>query len=350
MTNDFIGQGTLVHMLETLKKQMESVEHTQNLYAHNAQLMAIATQSLSIELTICNLMSAGDKGECIFPWSDLNISYWKNCLNQFETDLLWCYDEDFESPIMPSEFDIFSTLIAHHVAKEREDGRDFYNIKEDGLRRDNANALDFTLGQLANMDSSYASEVAEDAIAQLIVTLEELEKTHVLSQQPVYTFVEKRMKLGRKPASCFLPTTPIDELKSAFQRFMASISTGDDKVLLGYLEYDRKYVFVLLYYRFIREGLMNRKLHVSCYSMFISNALKLEHPSSFRKCMNNWMQKIDLYGCTFEELTLDMVRHKRYHEQQLTPNEWEVWQTVNKELEKAIDHSGAFRKIFNCNM
>ena len=225
MTNDFIGKGTLVHMLETLKKQMESVEHTQNLYAHNAQLMAIATQSLSIELTICNLMSARDKGECIFPWSDLNISYWKNCLNQFETDLLWCYDEDFESPIMPSEFDIFSTLIAHHVAKEREDGRDFYNIKEDGLRRDNANTLEFTLGHLANMDCSYASEVAEDAITQLIVTLEELEKTHVLSQQPVYTFVERRMKLGRKPASCFLPTTPIDELKSAFQRFMASIST-----------------------------------------------------------------------------------------------------------------------------
>ena len=104
-----------------------------------------------------------------------------------------------------------------------------------------------------------------------------------------------------------------------------------------------KYVFVLLCYRFIRAGLMLRKLNVSCYSQFIVSAFELSvNFPSFRKSMNNWMQKIDLYDCTFEELTREMIAQKRYHEQQLTLDEYEVWCMVDKELGKAMEESGAF--------
>ena len=112
---------------------------------------------------------------------------------------------------------------------------------------------------------------------------------------------------------------------------------------LGHQEYDRKYVFVLLCYRFIRAGLMYRKLNVSCYSKFIVSALGLSVSlPSFRKSMNNWMQKIDLYGCTFEELTREQIRQKRFHEQQLTLDEYEVWCMVDQELDKALASSHAF--------
>ena len=53
---------------------------------------------------------------------------------------------------------------------------------------------------------------------------------------------------------------------------------------------------------------MHTKLNVSCYSSFIANALDLDvNFPSFRKSMNNWMQKIDLYGCTFHELKREDV-------------------------------------------
>lgn len=228
----------------------------------------------------------------------------------------------------------------HHVSKEKAEGRDFYNLKEDGMRRDNANALDFALGHLANMAPSYAAEVAEDAVYQLGVIFAELER--VLGGD-VRVAVETPVRAGRKAMSCFLPSVDTERLRKAFRRFMQGISTGKGKVRMGNQEYDRKYVFVLLYYRFIRAGLVYRKLNVTCYSLFVSVALELEgNIASFRKSMNNWMQKIDLYDCTFEELTKEMVSGKRHHEQQLTPDEWEVWCMVDKELDKAIADSHAF--------
>ena len=162
------------------------------------------------------------------------------------------------------------------------------------------------------------------------------------NHQSTEAFVAKR-KAGRKVVSCFLPEASTESFREAFRGFMQHISTGDGKVLLGHQEYDRKYVFVLLYYRFIRAGLMHRKLNVSCYSQFIVSALglKVNFPT-FRKNMNNWMQKIDLYDCTFHELTRELIAQKRYHEQQLTLDEYEVWGALDKELGKAIEESGEF--------
>jgi hypothetical protein len=164
--------------------------------------------------------------------------------------------------------------------------------------------------------------------------------------QSAKSFVETRIKAGRKAVSCFTQKVPEERLQMAFRRFMQGISAEGGRVRLGHQEYDCKYVFVLLCYRFIDAGLMLRKLNVTCYSSFIVNALGLEvNFPSFRKNMNNWMQKIDLYGCTFHELTHEMVSRKRFHEQQLTPDEYEVWLMVDKELEKAITRSGAFDGI-----
>ena len=278
---------------------------------------------------------------------NLDVRYWKEWLDRFDTGVFWDYEEqELVGSYFPypADIDIHSTLMVHHVHKEREEGRDYYNIKEDGIQRDNANALDFALKQVENMCPYYAAEVAEDAVLQLGVTFEELEKL-MLEDNPhaTETFVEKRIKAGRKPISCFLPEASTEAFREAFRRFMQGISTADGKVCLGHQEYDRKYVFVLLCYRFIRAGLMLRKLNVSCYSQFIVSALDLSvNFPSFRKSMNNWMQKIDLYDCTFEELTREMIAQKRYHEQQLTLDEYEVWCMVDKELGKAIEDSGAF--------
>ena len=347
MANELIGKGDFLRMMETLKMQMECVEHTWSIYAHNAQLLAVATQSLSVELTLLNLLEASGKGECEAPWKIIDVHHWKEWLNRFDTGVFWEYEEQ-EVLVryfpLPTEFDIHSTLMAHHVYKEKEEGRDNYNLKEDGYLNNNANALDFAMGHVGGMCPYYAAEVAEDAILQLGVTFEELEKL-MLEDNPhaTGTFVEKRIKAGRKVVSCFLPKASTEAFREAFRRFMQCISTEGGKVRLGHQEYDRKYVFVLLCYRFIRAGLMYRKLNVSCYSQFIVSALDLSvNFPSFRKNMNNWMQKIDLYDCTFEELTREMITQKRYHEQQLTLDEYEVWCMVDKELEKAIAESGAF--------
>ena len=214
------------------------------------------------------------------------------------------------------------------------------------MQRDNANALDFALGYVDQMSPYYAAEVAEDAVLQLGVTFEELERLmQEDNPQSTEAFVAKR-KAGRKVVSCFLPEASTDSFREAFRGFMQRISTGDGKVLLGHQEYDRKYVFVLLCYRFIRAGLMHRKLNVSCYSNFIFNALELEvNYASFRKSMNKWMQKIDLYGCTFHELTREQVSRKRHHENQLTPDDYDKWLLIDHELEEAIARSGVFEGI-----
>ena len=342
----YLGQSYLLGMMETLKKQMECVWHTRNLYAHNAQLMAIATQSLSIELMLLNLLKASGEGKCQAPWKEMDVCQWKEWMERFDTGLFWEYYEPEEGEDvfpLPDEFEISSTLITHHVFKEQQDGRAFYG-REDGYRRDNANALDFTLGRLGNMCPYYAAEVAEDAVLQLGVTLAELERLMLENDaQSAKSFVETRIKAGRKVVSCFHPDASTDAFKEAFRSFIGSISTSGGKVRLGHQEYDRKYVFVLLCYRFIRAGLMLRKLNVSCYSSFIVSALELDvNYPSFRKNMNNWMQKIDLYGCTFHELTREQISQKRYHDQQLTLDEYEVWLLIDRELGKAIDRSGAF--------
>ena len=347
MTNDLNEQGALLRMMETLKKQMECVENLGCIYAHNAQLMAIATQSLSLELSLLNLLRNSGKGACEVPWTLIDVRYWKDWLSRFDTGVFWDYDkleEDERAFGLPTEFDIFSTLLTHHVFKEKEEGRNDYDINENGIQTDNANALSFVLEYVGHMSPYYSAEVAEDAILQLGVTFEELERL-MLENNPQSTgaFVEKRIKAGRKVVSCFLPNASTEGFKQAFRRFMQGISTEGGKVRLGSQEYDRKYVFVLLCYRFIRAGLMYRKLNVSCYSQFIVSALELSvNFHTFRKNMNNWIQKIDLYGCTFDELSREQVKQKRYHEQQLTLDEYEVWSMVDQELEKAIAESGAF--------
>ena len=347
MTNELIEKGDILRMMETLKMQMESVAHTWSIYAHNAQLMAIATQSLTVELTLLNLLAASERDGGKTPWEIIDVHYWKEWVNHFDTGVFWEYEEqEFfgnYSPL-PADLDIYSTLIVHHVHKEAVEGRNNYDIKEDGFQSDNANALEFALKQVGSMCPYYAAEVAEDAVLQLGVTFDELEKL-MLEDNPhtTGTFVEKRIKAGRKPISCFQPKASTGAFREAFRRFVQGISTAEGKVRLGHQEFDRKYVFVLLCYRFIRAGLILRKLNVSCYSQFIVSALDLSvNFPSFRKNMNNWMQKIDLYDCTFEELTREMITQKRYHEQQLTLDEYEVWCMVDKELGKAIEDSGAF--------
>lgn len=104
MTNDFIEQDTLLRMLETLKRQMECVEHTPNLYAHNAQLMAIATQSLSIELALLNLLEAWRREECENPFRGIDIACWKDWFTDFNVEVFWLYDDEERrsSPFPPS--------------------------------------------------------------------------------------------------------------------------------------------------------------------------------------------------------------------------------------------------------
>lgn len=333
--------------METLKKQLECGCHFWNIYSHNAQLMSIATQSLSVELMLLNLLKAYGDGLCQPPWAMVDVQQWKAYLEDYDTEQFWDFDDREPEELhfaMPSEFDLNSLLLVHHVSKEREDGRADYDLVDGKVQPDNANALTFALRHLSAMSPYYAAEVAEDAILQLGVTFNELERLMLEDNlQATGAYVEKRIKAGRKAVSCFLPKASTTTFRRAFRSFMEDISTDDGKVLLGHQEYDRKYVFVLLYYRFIRAGLMHRKINVTCYSQFIVSALELSvNAPSFRKNVSNWMQKIDLYGCTFQELTREMIDKKRYHPQQLTLDEFEVWSLVDKELGKAIDRSGAF--------
>jgi hypothetical protein len=350
MNEFFIGQKMLVGMMEALKKQLECVDYAFHLYAHNAQLLAIATQSLSIELSLLNLLNASSEGLCYAPWKDIDVRHWKEWLAGYDTDKLWGYwdDEDGEGTFpLPTEFDISSTLIKHHVLKENADGRAIYDRIDGEYRNDNANALDFALGQVGNMCPHYASEVAEDAILQLGVTFAELERL-MLENDPqlAKSFVETRTKAGRKAVSCFTQKVPQEVLSRAFRSFCQGLTVEDGEVRMGKRKCDFKCIFVLLCYRFIEAGLMLRKLNVSCYSNFIFNALELEvNYASFRKSMNNWMQKIDLYGCTFHELTREQVSRKRHHENQLTPDDYDKWLMIDHELDEAIARSGVFEGI-----
>ncbi len=309
MNEVFLSQGVLIGMMEALKKQMETVGYTVNIYAHNAQLLAIATQSLTIELTLLNLLRASGEGRCQAPWKDIDVRHWKEWLANFDTGSLWEFwevcDNETDYPL-PTTFDIQSTLLNHHVHKEKNDGRAFYDRDEYGeYRNDNANALTFALDPVGNMCPYYASEVAEDAVLQLGVTFAELERLMLENDaQSAKSFVETRIKAGRKAVSCFTQKVPEERLKSAFRSFYQSLSVEGGEVHMGDHKFDYKCIFVLLCYRFIEAGLMYRKLNVSCYSSFIFHALDMNmNYASFRKSMNNWMQKIDLYGCTFRELT-----------------------------------------------
>lgn len=343
------SEGMLHKMMETLKKQMESVEYTTNLYTRNAQLMAVATQSLSIELSLLNLLEASTKGESKAPWEMINVTSWREYLKSVDTGIFWdCYELYHEQLFpYPTEFTIHTTLLTHHVAKESKDGRGFYDLKEDGLQRDNANAMDFAMKYLDNMSPHYAAEIAEDAILQLEITFAEMEKLmHEANPEGVRLMLEKRTKAGRKLVSCINPQVDTMALTDAFRNFIQAIQVDDNKVRLGEQVYDRKYVFVLLYYRFIRAGLMYRKLNVSDYSRFVYSALGLtEEFGSFRKSMNNWIQKIDLYECTFHELTYEMVSKHRRHEQQLTEFEYEVWCMVDKKLGEVIELLQDFKEF-----
>lgn len=343
------SEGMLHKMMEALKKQMECVEYTTNLYTRNAQLMAIATQSLSIELALLNLLEASTKGESKAPWEMINVTQWREFLKGVDTGIFWdCYELYHEQLFpYPTEFTIHGTLLTHHVAKESKDGRGFYDLKEDGLRSDNANAMDFAMKYLDNMSPYYAAEIAEDAILQLEITFAEMEKLmREANPEGIRQVLEKRSKAGRKQVSCIKPQVENWKLADAFRKFIQAIQVDGNKVRLGDQVYDRKYVFVLLYYRFIRAGLMYRKLNVSDYSRFVHNALGLtEEFGSFRKSMNNWIQKIDLYGCTFDELTFEMVSKQRRHEQQLTEFEFEVWCMVDKQLGDVIQFLEDFKEF-----
>lgn len=334
-------------MMETLKRQMEGVSGTQNAYAYNAQLIAIATQSLTVELTLLNLLKAWRNKEEEYPWHTIDIGYWKEYLNDFDFYMEW-YEEWLDNNYLPSEFDIMNTLMVHHTHKEMKDGRDFYDLKTDGLWNNNANMLDKILGDLSYMDFNYAFEVAYDAINQLRVTFEELEK--ILKEnnyQLADHLIAQRPKAGRKASTCFLPHTPVERLAKALHFFYEYIASENNQVCLGNWTFDRKYVFVLFYYLLIRKGLAFRKPNVHSYSLFIHQALGLhEKVSSFRKSMNNWMQKIDLYGCTFDELTVEKIKNERYHEQQLTEEQFVLWSYANQWMETAIEESEAFEDIF----
>lgn len=348
MTNTFKLQGYIQPMMETLKRQMESVYGTQNAYAYNAQLMAVATQSLTVELSLLNLLKAWRNKEEDYPWHSIDIGYWIKYLNDFDKARNW---ENYwldSFPYQPSEFDMFSTLMVHQTHKEMKDGRDFYNLKKDGLWNNNANMLDRMLGDLSYMDTDYSFELAYDAIDQLRITFEEIEK--ILKEnnyQKADQLIAQRPKAGRKASSCFLPNTPVEELAKALHLFNIYIASENDQVCLGTRTFDRKYMFVLFYYLLIRKGLAFRKLNVHAYSLFIHQALGLqEKVSSFRKSMNNWMQKIDLYGCTFDELTVEKIKNERYHEQQLTEEQFALWSYANHWMERAIEESGAFADLF----
>ena len=347
ITNTCTEQEFIQPMMETLKRQMRSVDGTQNSYAYNAQLMAIATQSLTVELALLNLLKAWKNNKEEYPWHALDIGYWKKFLNDFNFYYEW-YEMWLDTQYLPSEFDISSTLFVHHTRKEREDGRDYYNIKTDGLWNNNANMLNEVLADLSYMDTDYAFEVACDAITQLALTFVELEtilKEH--NYQKAEQLIAQRPKAGRKASSCFLSETPVEQLSSAFHLFYKYIATDNDQVSLGNRTFDRKYLFVLFYYLLIRKGLAFRKVNVHAYSQFIHQALGMEEKlPSFRKSMNNWMQKIDLYGCTFDELTVEKIRNERYHDQQLTEEQFHLWRYANQWMETAIEESEAFKDIF----
>ena len=89
ITNTCTEQEFIQPMMDTLKRQMESVRGTQNSYAYNAQLMAIATQSLTVELALLNLLKAWKNNKEEYPWHALDIGYWKKFLNDFNFYYEW---------------------------------------------------------------------------------------------------------------------------------------------------------------------------------------------------------------------------------------------------------------------
>lgn len=342
----YLYEITRLHELTgTLKSLMLGMNSALNVYTRNAMLLSVATQSLHIEFSLLELLNEFNKNRRRTSiWRDTRISGLKRYLDSFL--MSECLDPlviEPEDDLDNAEFDIFSTLMVHHVFKEREDGRAFYDLKSDGLRPDNANALEAALKGVAGMDPYYAVEVVEDAISQLMVTIEEMERIfETKSYNEIPEVIERRKKAGRKPTSCFLPQTPVELLQRDVRRLYESIAVDDDRVQLGGNLYDRKYVFVLLYYRFIAKNWAYRKLNVLNYSRFLVEALGLtDNPASFRKSLNNWIQKIDLYHCTFEELTMEKI-HNRYLENQLTEEEFPIWTFVGGELDKVIDELGLF--------
>lgn len=334
----------LQRLFTTLEYQLESAAHTSNIYARNAQLLALTSQSLHIEFILLDILK--EWTECrqdASPWPNLSMEQWKKRLLQSNIGESCMSEFEEEAALDTVAFDIFSTLITHHVFKEMEDDRAFYDLKEDGFRGDNANALEAALNGVAGMDASYALEVAEDAISQLVITIEGvMQVVETKDHELVTELMERRSKAGRKPTSCFLPQTPVEALRRDVGKLFDSIAVDNEKVQLGGNLYDRKYVFVLLYYRFISQRLAHRKLNVLSYSLFLVEALNLPgNPASFRKSLNNWIQKIALYDCTFEELTMERIRNRR-HECQMTKEEFPVWTFVSGELEKVIDELGLF--------
>ena len=210
MTNTFKKQGYIQPMMETLKRQMEAVYGTQNAYAYNAQLMAVAAQSLTVELSLLNLLKAWRNKEEDYPWHSIDIGYWIKYLNDFDKADYWdnYWLETF--PHQPSEFDMFSTFMVHQTHKEMEDGRDFYKLKKDGLWNNNANMLDRILGDLSYMDTDYSFELAYDAIDQLRITFEEIEK--ILKEnnyQKADQLIDRRPKTGERPHGRDLLPAPV---------------------------------------------------------------------------------------------------------------------------------------------
>lgn len=343
MANTYYEQRHLLQQLETLKHQMECVDYSLNSYVRVSQLLAVTTQSLHIEFTLLSMLKSWSEGSPENPHLSFDPDYWSRQFSHFDTCSCWYpyeWEEDSEA-IDSIDFDIFSTLMVHHTRKERQDGRDLYDIKQYGLRTDNANALEFALKYVGGMDCYYAQEVAEDAIDQLVVTLDEVTRVlHTKNYSQIPKSTERCSRVGRKATSCFLPEAPVSTLKEEVKKLYGVISTPEGNVLLGGNTYDRKYMFVLLYYRLIRMGMAHLRPNVLSYSMFLTEALDLGgNPSSFRKCLNNWFQKINLYDCTFSELTLEKI-HDRCFDRQMTEEEFSVWTFVDGELAKVIDAMG----------
>ena len=343
MANTYYEQSILLPQMEALKHQMECVEYTLNSYARVSQLLAITTQSLHIEFALLSMLNSWREGSPENPKLTFNPDDWARQFSHFDMDSRWYpyeWEEDPEN-IDSIEFDIFSTLMVHRTRKEREDGRDFYDINLYGLRSDNANALEFALKHVTGMDCYYAQEVAQDAIDQLVVTLDEVTRVfHTKNYEQIPKPTERCSRVGRKATSCFLPDAPVSALKEEVKKLYDAISTPEGNVLLGGNPYDRKYMFVLLYYRLVRKGMAHQRPNVLSYSMFLTEALDLEgNSSSFRKCLNNWFQKITLYDCTFDELTPEKIRNRCF-DQQMTEEEFSVWTFVDGELGKVIDGMG----------
>ena len=340
MANTYYEQRYLPYQLETLKRQMECVEYTLNSYARVSQLLAVTTQSLHIEFTLLSMLRSWSDDSAENPRLDFNPDYWIRQFSRFDMDTCWHpYDWEIDcESVYAVDYDIHSTLMVHQVRKELEDGRAFYDLKEDGFRSDNANALDFALKHVGDMDCHYAQEVAQDAIDQLVVTIDEVARVaRTKCYEQIPSMMDQQKRVGRKATSCFLPHVSVDALKKDVRRLFETIPSTDGEVVLGGKAYDRKYVFVLLYYRFIRMGLAHQRPNVLSYSMFLTEALDLEgNSSSFRKCLNNWFQKITLYDCTFDELTPEKIRNRCF-DQQMTEEEFSVWTFVDGELSKVID-------------